>query len=1174
MDSESPPRKKLKQARLPFQILSHKDSSADTKSPTPSRKRPLSEDSQEEEVVAVKVGKKSEDTKENETVVTPPTEVDLENKDHDLQNGTKSTEVNTVIPESPVKESIDSTNAQTKPETKETKSEKKSELPSFLMNMKANLADLLEKKVLDFNADVGSCDCGCEEEDSAGSALEEYYEHCNKKKATPKSSEKKSRRKSGHKSDSKQSSPSKQPKQQSPRGKKKASNSPKSAEPLSKTVTPEKTADDVPVSESKLSPLNSTAEKSSILSKKAADMFAKWRKPSNDISQKSENAAEDSKNINGSSDLKSSGFSVVHAEEVKAEVVKDAGAKSGPSSIGHSPKKFKLSNASDNVQEKTELQESVKPQPKSENDVVELSDSSFEEKTPLKGKKPESNSSFTGILKKSDEAGCLDNSIVVDEDKTLTLTPTGLSKTPQRRLTPKQIERQKEVARKQEEKEKQRLERENEKKRLKLEKEELKKKEKEEKEEQRRREKEEKEKKKQAEQELKIEEKKKKELQKAEEKRKKDEDKKKAEEEEERKKAKASALFTSFFVPKSTKPEREDPPPPTETKQNFMPFEVKADMRVAPPVRHTLSSPEKQCLDEVVKQELPKSKDCLYLASLKSGESVPKTGSKTWPLDDNKEDDDISIIESDDAGVLVSDIKKVEKMRAKYLLFHENHRPAYRGTWRKKSLLVTGRHPFGQDKIFDYEVDSADEWEEEEPGESLHGSDDEKDKESEDEYEVDNGIFVPHGYLSDDEGDAEENEETFNPETQKAKLKLLGEEFEAQMKSKTSTLKPIIIVLTAALQASSCSARYQKLLERRAVWQEDEGPIALTQFKSDNDNGEGLTLNAESNCVTFSSGPGAKKKIIAEEAIPALITLVHGNQNKRVFLTNEFSAFLGKSQSGQVENIDENPALSESAEPQRPSTPSTSCPNPLLQKWPGLPPASRISISNKIKEIGLWGPCPEEGPFYGRQCWYVKEEIRTKYGLTDLKLPNTLWHYTLKPKVLNYSHSPSSAAVSNPTSSRALITNFTKVMTPEEKKRQWEAMKSPAPSTPSSSKPLSAKGSTGKITAFTQHLNTPGSAEPSKVSTSSAAGTPTSNQPQAKKRVALLVSVPRGQQIASSSHCSLLSKFEASASPKSTAAAAAPSEPSVASQVPVPSVGTSDVNIADSKMDDECIVLD
>lgn len=104
-------------------------------------------------------------------------------------------------------------------------------------------------------------------------------------------------------------------------------------------------------------------------------------------------------------------------------------------------------------------------------------------------------------------------------------------------------------------------------------------------------------------------------------------------------------------------------------------------------------------------------------------------------------------------------------------------------------------------------------------------------------------------------------------------------------------------------------------------------------------------------------------------AIPALLTLVHGNQNKRVFLTNEFSAFLGKSRSWPVENVDENPALSESAELPRPSTPSASDHNPLVHKWPGLPPASRISISNKIKELAVWGPCPEEGPFFGRQCW-------------------------------------------------------------------------------------------------------------------------------------------------------------------------------------------------------------
>lgn len=50
-------------------------------------------------------------------------------------------------------------------------------------------------------------------------------------------------------------------------------------------------------------------------------------------------------------------------------------------------------------------------------------------------------------------------------------------------------------------------------------------------------------------------------------------------------------------------------------------------------------------------------------------------------------------------------------------------------------------------KWFNYEIDSNDEWEEEEPGESLHGSDDEKDEENPDdnEYDVDNEFMVPHG---------------------------------------------------------------------------------------------------------------------------------------------------------------------------------------------------------------------------------------------------------------------------------------------------------------------------------------------------------------------------------------------------------------------------------------------
>lgn len=54
--------------------------------------------------------------------------------------------------------------------------------------------------------------------------------------------------------------------------------------------------------------------------------------------------------------------------------------------------------------------------------------------------------------------------------------------------------------------------------------------------------------------------------------------------------------------------------------------------------------------------------------------------------------------------------------------------------------------------ILDYECDSDEEWEEEEPGESVGGSvaGGSDDEEGENDYDVDNEFMVPHGYLSEE----------------------------------------------------------------------------------------------------------------------------------------------------------------------------------------------------------------------------------------------------------------------------------------------------------------------------------------------------------------------------------------------------------------------------------------
>ncbi|TVU39677.1 hypothetical protein EJB05_13109, partial [Eragrostis curvula] len=95
----------------------------------------------------------------------------------------------------------------------------------------------------------------------------------------------------------------------------------------------------------------------------------------------------------------------------------------------------------------------------------------------------------------------------------------------------------------------------------------------------------------------------------------------------------------------------------------------------------------------------------------------------------------------------------------KLLQFDGSYRPSYYGIWRNESSTVRGRHPFNRDPDLNYEVDSDEEWEEEDPGERL--SDFEKDDEeimNEQDSRIDaaeeteNSFVVPNGYLSDDEG--------------------------------------------------------------------------------------------------------------------------------------------------------------------------------------------------------------------------------------------------------------------------------------------------------------------------------------------------------------------------------------------------------------------------------------
>ena len=94
-------------------------------------------------------------------------------------------------------------------------------------------------------------------------------------------------------------------------------------------------------------------------------------------------------------------------------------------------------------------------------------------------------------------------------------------------------------------------------------------------------------------------------------------------------------------------------------------------------------------------------------------------------------------VSDDTAAVraLLSKLQDRARIPAKVLIFHEDERPGYFGTFTKRSRLVKPRRPFARDHIAtDYSYDSGAEWGEEDEGggdDVLGDSDDERDDEEE-----------------------------------------------------------------------------------------------------------------------------------------------------------------------------------------------------------------------------------------------------------------------------------------------------------------------------------------------------------------------------------------------------------------------------------------------------------
>ncbi|XP_064609248.1 chromatin assembly factor 1 subunit A-B-like [Liolophura sinensis] len=474
-----------------------------------------------------------------------------------------------------------------------------------------------------------------------------------------------------------------------------------------------------------------------------------------------------------------------------------------------------------------------------------------------------------------------------------------------------------------------------------------------------------------------------------EEKRQKEEEKQREVEEKLTQKKKMQENFQRFFTkPKPTPPVRK-----VDDEQSvgrFMPFELKKDMKLAPQTFCQISEESKLNLDKHLASQVQE---------IRTGERQPKS----WSRDnDGCEEEDVVQQEHD------SELMKKVTYHVKLLQFHTNYRPPYYGTWRKKSKVISPRNPWKTDSgLLDYEVDSDDEWEEEEPGESLSASEGEEEKEEnkeEDGEEEEDGWLVPHGYLSEDEGCVEDEEVT--PEMLKAQQTAKLVAWERELQRQCQPQKAVVFGCFWTSQDTPHPEEAQQMLAQfKAVVLNDPGhPIPTTYTRAEKAkleggaNQEGLDKQGDT-----PSSKGQMKRPVPEEAMPDLIRLVHGNPLGIKRLVEEFRVYWARkiSQSFSEEgtksdgkeddmDVDEVPQGSSDAPP-------TSC-----AEVSGTPikvddDKDECNISKRQTEIRIAAiAVREKRSLCKKICWYVHDSILKQYNLSHLPVPCE-WQYLTIP---------------------------------------------------------------------------------------------------------------------------------------------------------------------------------
>ncbi|XP_077601490.1 chromatin assembly factor 1 subunit A [Crocuta crocuta] len=448
---------------------------------------------------------------------------------------------------------------------------------------------------------------------------------------------------------------------------------------------------------------------------------------------------------------------------------------------------------------------------------------------------------------------------------------------------------------------------------------------------------------------------------KLEEKRKKEEEKR-LREEEKRIKAEKAEITRFFQKPKTP----QAPKTLAGSCGKFAPFEIKEHMVLAPRFRTAFDQDLCDQLDQLLQQqngEFSFLKDLKGRQPLSSGPTVASNRST------DIYNSDVVIVESGKVDG-VPDRKKFGRM--KLLQFSENHRPAYWGTWNKKTTVIHPRDPWAQDKkLLDYEVDSDEEWEEEEPGESLsHSEGDDDDEVGEDEDE-DDGFFVPHGYLSEDEG---VTEECADPENHKVRQKLKAKEWDEFLAKgkRFRVLQPVKI---------GC------------IW------------AADKDGGADLKVLQQFTACLLETVPSeeeqtpkaSKREKRDQQILAQLLPLLHGNVNGSKVIIREFQeccrrGLLGKD-AGSPDSSSASPPSPGSSRPQTPTGSEDAA----------VP--SKARLKRIISENSVY----EKRPDF-RMCWYVHPQVLKSFDQEHLPVPCQWSYVTTVPSATREDSGSSPAA--------------------------------------------------------------------------------------------------------------------------------------------------------------------